>query len=504
MAEDITRPAVLDPAKGLAVSEALPRLSTGVIGLDEVLLGGLIPGQAYLLRGGPGTGKTILGLHFLTAGVAGGEPGLFISMAEPESHVRRNAAGLGFELAGLSVLDLSPDTAFFAQSESYDIFSPAEVEREPTTQKIMAEVERLRPRRVFVDAMTQFRYLTADAFQFRKQVLSLLRYLTEHGATVLFTSEGSAHNPDDDLQFMADGIIHLELAPDERCLTVTKFRGSNFRSGKHSLRLDQAGARVFPRLVPETYGLEFAPETISSGVPELDELLHGGIERGTVTLITGPNGAGKTTVGLQFMKEAAGRGERSTIYLFEEASETLLARGKSINIPVDFMAQRGTLSLVAVEPLHYMPDEFARMVRQDVEERGTRIVMIDSISGYRLSMRGADRVTHLHALCRYLKNMGVTVILINEIEAITGEFRATELGISYLGDNIIFLRYLELNGELRKAIGVLKKRMSDFEKSMRELEITRYGLKVGRPLSGLRGILRGVPDWEPGSGNGSR
>jgi circadian clock protein KaiC len=501
MAKDVAERA---PIQGAGA----PRLSTGVPGLDEVLYGGLLPGQAYLVRGGPGTGKTILGLHFLTAGMAGGEPALYINMAEPEAHIRKNAAGLGLDLTGIAFLDLSPTSDFFAQSETYDIFSPAEVEREPTTQKIMAEVERLQPRRIFVDAMTQFRYLAPDAFQFRKQILSLLRYLTEHGGTVLFASEGSQQNPDDDLQFMADGILQLNFTPDARSLTVTKFRGSGFRSGNHSMRLGVSGMQVFPRLLPETYRVKFVQQTISSGVSELDELLHGGIERGTVTLVTGPNGVGKTTVGLQFMKEAAGRGERSTVYMFEEARETLLYRSKGINIPMDHIIERGTLNLVSVEPLHYMPDEFARLVRQEVEERGTRIVMIDSIAGYRLSMRGEDLVAHLHALCKYLKNMGVTVLLMNEVEAITGHFRATELGISYLADNIIFLRYLELNGELRKAIGVLKKRLTDFEKGMREMEITKHGLKVGRPLTGLRGILCGTPDWDgtggPGTGNGDK
>ena len=368
----------------------------------------------------------------------------------------------------------------------------------------MAKVERLKPHRVFVDAMTQFRYLSPDAFQFRKQIMSLLRYLTEQGGTVLFASEASDEAPDDDLQFMADGIIHLNFTPDERSLTVSKYRGSGFSSGNHPLRLGETGMQVFPRLLPGSYGIEFEPQTISSGVPELDELLHGGIERGTATLITGPNGVGKTTVGLQFMKEAAGRGERSTVYMFEESREMLVYRCRGINIPVDDMIERGTLNLVAVEPLHYMPDEFARLVRQEVEEQGTRIVMIDSISGYRLSMRGEDLVAHLHALCKYLRNMGVTVLLMNEVESITGEFRATELGISYLADNIIFLRYLELNGELHKAIGVLKKRLSDYGKSLREMEITGYGVKVGKPLSGLRNILSGSPEWDAGAGNGGK
>jgi circadian clock protein KaiC len=471
------------------------RLSTGIPGFDEILHGGLIPGRAYLVRGQSGTGKTILGLHFLSSGAEAGEKSLYITLGESAEQIRTNAEALGFDLKGIAFLDLSPTSQFFTEIQTYDIFSPAEVEREPTTQRIIEQVEVLKPQRIFLDAMTQFRYLSPDAFQFRKQVLSFLRFLREQGATVLFTSEGSEEAPDNDLQFMSDGVIHLTFSSEERSVNVSKFRGSDFRSGDHSMRLTQTGMEVFPHLMPEVYSQEFALEVLSSGVPELDELLHGGFERSTITIISGPSGVGKSTLGLQFMKEAAGRGERSVIYAFEERKETLLHRCQGINIPVHAMIERGTLSVVQIEPLHYTPDEFANLVRYEVEQQKARIVMIDSISGYRLSVRGNELVIHIHALCKYLQNMGVAVLLINEVETITGDFRPTEIGISYIADNLVFLRYLEMEGELRKAIGVLKKRMTDFEKTLREFEITRYGIKVGKPLTNLRGILKGSPEW---------
>jgi circadian clock protein KaiC len=471
------------------------RLSTGITGLDEILGGGLIPARAYLLRGGPGTGKTTVGLHFLTSGDPRVEKPLFITMGETEEQIRKNAEAVGFDLEGVTFLDLSPSSAFFSEVQSYDIFAPAEVEREPTTQQITAQVESLKPQRVFLDAMTQFRYLASDAFQFRKQALSFLRFLIEQGATVLFTSEAGREAPDDDLQFMADGVIHLDFTADGRTLGVSKFRGSDFRSGLHAMKLSSNGVEVFPRLLPDSYQQQFAAEALPSGVPELDELLHGGLERGTISLISGPTGVGKTTLGLQFMKEAAGRGERSVVYTFEERIDTILHRAEAVHIPVHAMTERGTLSVVQVEPLQWTPDEFAHLVRREVEEHRTRIVMLDSTAGYRLSLRSGDLVSHLHALCKYMQNMGVAVLLISEVEAITGEFRATEAGISYLADNIVFLRYLEVQGELRRAIGVLKKRLSSFERTLREVEITRYGIKVGKPLTDLRGILRGTPEW---------
>jgi circadian clock protein KaiC len=418
--------------------------------------------------------------------------------------LRRDAASQQLDLAGIHFLDLSPTREFFAENQSYDIFSPGDVERDPTTQQIVRIVEELRPKRVFVDAVTTLRYLAPDAFQFRKQALSFVRYLVEQGATVLLSSEPTASVPDDDLRFMSDGIVDLEISPAHgvlrRTLGVSKFRGSDFQGGPHAMRLTGSGMEVYPRLVPGDHSHPFAPEMIPSGIAELDEMLCGGIERGTITILSGPSGAGKTTLGIQFMKQAASRGERSVVYAFEEQLDTLHHRCENIGLPLRDMVEAGSLSVVEVEPLRFSPGEFALMVRREVEERGARIVMIDGIAGYRLTLSGDDLVQQLHALGRYLKNMGVTVLLINETEAITGDFRATEVGVSYLCDNLVFLRYLEIDGELRKAVGVLKKRLGDFARTLREISITCDGVQVGEPLVGLRGVLTGTPEWTPPRG----
>jgi circadian clock protein KaiC len=223
-----------------------------------------------------------------------------------------------------------------------------------------------------------------------------------------------------------------------------------------------------------------------------------------VTVITGPTGVGKTTLGLSFVKQAAERGERSCVYLIDERVEMMLRRSESLGIPARTMIEQDTLSAVHVEPLRYGPDEFAYLVRQEVEKRQARIIMLDSVAGYRLGVQGHDLIRHLHALCTYLRNMGVTVLLVNEMETITGDFAATEIGISHLADNIVFLRYLELHGRLERAVGVLKKRVSGFETTLREFEISPIGIRVGRPLTELRGILTGYPELAKGHGSPSR
>lgn len=449
-----------------------------------------------MIDGPPGVGKTILSFHFLSAGVADDETALFINLEENLGDLKSNAASLGFDVDAVEFLDLSPTAEVFTEDQSYEVFSAAEVEQEPLTGAIRDRVREVEPDRVVVDPLTQLRYLTSDDYQFRKQIVGFMRFLKEYGATVLFTVQDTESMPTEDLQFISDGTILLGRTDDTVTITVPKFRGSAVRSGEHTIRITDEGLEVFPALEPGDHRAAFEAESVSSGIPEIDELLHGGLERGTVSIVSGATGVGKTTLGTQFMKEAAGRGERSVIFLFEESRKTFLKRSAAINIPVEEMVDRGTLRIVEVEGMETTPQEFASMVRDEVENHDARIVMVDGTVGYRLTLRGdRDRMTqHLHALGRYLKNMGVTTILVEETQSIVGEFHATDSNLSYLADNIVFLRHLELHGELWKAIGVLKKRTTDFERTLRRYEITRHGITVGDPLTQLRGVLSGTPE----------
>jgi circadian clock protein KaiC len=480
------------------MSAELPaRVSTGVAGLDEILNGGLLGGLAYMLRGGPGTGKTILGMHYLTAGADAGEDVLYVGFEEPVSDIERNAARLGFDLSGVEILDLSPDSDRFLDRESYGVFAPSEVEGDAVVDRIAERVEAIDPSRVFIDPLTQLRTLSPDDYQFRQEVASLMSYLKSEGATALFTTQPIAGVPDDDLQFIGDGAIEVERTEHGRRIGVTKLRGSDFQGGWHTLRIRDDGISVYPELVPDDYDREFDPSPISSGIEALDELLSGGIERGTVTVISGPSGVGKSTTGAHFLTEAAERGERAAAFLFEESMDSFTYRSESIGLPVEQMQEDGRLHLHEIEALSISPDEFAALVREEVEEHDARVVMIDGTAGYRLSLRGEDddATRELHALCRYLRNMGVTTVLVEEANTVTGEFAATTHDISYLADNLLFLRYVEMRGEMRKTIGILKKRLSGFEPTLRELRIDSDGLWIGDPLSNLRGILTGTPEW---------
>lgn len=477
-------------------NEELDRHSVGVPGLDAILNGGVRPGRSFMIRGPPGAGKTLLGLHFLTEGGPDGENRLFVNFGEPAEYVREDAEAFGFDTDAFDILDLSPSEDFFTEQQSYSLFEADEVEAESVLSEISEAVEGGDLDRVFVDPLTQLRYLSTDDYQFRKQVLSFLRLLKREGVTVLFTSQATTAEPDDDLQFMSDGVINL-TAETPRKVRVSKFRGSDFEAGEHTLRITDEGMAVAPVLRPDAQTRPLDPSVLSSGIPELDELLQGGLTHGTVSIITGPTGAGKTTLGTQFMKEASGRGERSVIYSFEESRETLLHRSKAVNIPVSEMVDRGMLSIEVVAPDQYTPDEFAQRVKTEVEAEDARLVMIDGVDGYEAALQTdpSEAQDSLGRLARYLRNMGVTTLITNEVPRITGDFQATGRGLSQFADTIVFLRHLEYGGEIHKSIGVLKNRTSDFERSLRGLEITEHGIKVGEPLTELRGILTGTPEW---------
>lgn len=463
------------------------KVKTGVEGLDTVLEGGLVQGRNYLIRGGPGVGKTVLGMEYLDEGGEGDS--LFINLAQSNDDLLEDAEGLGFDFEDVEILNLSTSSEFFEKDRSHSIF-------QNFTKKITEKMDEMNPDRVFVDPISQFKYLTEDEHSFRKKTTSFLRFLKDEGATVVFTSETRSEVTDEDLQYMCDGVISLEYDR-KRELRITKLRGSGFRGGVHSVTIDCDGMHVYPEMVPEEHGMKFTEETVSSGVGDLDSLLSGGLERGTTTILTGPTGVGKTTVGTQFMTEAARRDEKSVIYMFEEAKKTLVHRSSEIDMPVNAMLEDGNLVIEEVEPLAVSAEEFANNVIKDVEDSGAQVVMIDGVAGYRMSLLGAegDELTRkLHALCRSLKNMGVTVILINETSSITGEFAATEDNLSYLADNIFFIRYMEYRGEIRRCVGVLKKRASDFERTLREMRITSAGVEVGEPLTNLKGVLEGTPE----------
>ena len=364
-------------------------------------------------------------------------------------------------------------------------------------RRIVDTVRELGPDRVFVDGLTALRHYATDDEDFLRSVQAFLQFVTSQGATVLLTAEPSINDRTEDLEHLVDGTLRLALTEKTRKLSVVKFRGSGFSGGRHTLRIGNNGMAVFPTLTAKQYLPERRKEQIPFGVSSLDEKLCGGIEPGTVTLLTGPPGVGKTTLGMQFMRSAALLGEKAVIYSFDEEPALIETRCAAVGIDLGTLSADGSLSIEKVEPLEYSAEEFADWVKHAVEQHGARCVMVDSLSGYSLSIADERPIPGLHALSKYLTSAGVSLVLAEEMSAITGDFKPTESRVSYLSDNIIFLRYIERfnaatdSVELNKIIGVLKKRLSDFDKGLHSFDITSDGIRVGGQPLGPRSVLGG-------------
>jgi circadian clock protein KaiC len=287
--------------------------------------------------------------------------------------------------------------------------------------------------------------------------------------------------------------LRPEFGGDRRRLRVNKMRGRRFRSGNHDYEIETGGVRVFPRLIAAHYRREGRTTPVSSGLPAMDQLLGGGLERGTSTLLMGAAGTGKSSLATHFVMEAARRGERSAMFLFDENERTLVTRSRGIGFDLEARMAEGLVAVQTVDPGELSPGEFIHGIRHAVETQGARLVVIDSLNGYLNSMPEEQHVlVQLHELLAYLAQLDVVTLLINAQQGLIGQMTNT-LDISYLADTVVLLRYFEARGEVRQAMSVLKKRTGPHERTIREMRITSEGLDIGQPLENFRGVLTGVP-----------
>jgi|AntRauTorckE6833_2_1112554.scaffolds.fasta_scaffold00247_13 circadian clock protein KaiC len=469
------------------------RVASGIEGLDTILKGGYLKNRTYLLKGGPGTGKTTLGLHFLEEGVVNNENCLFINLEESKKELINDAKNFNFNIDKIEILDLTPGGEYLKEKE-YDVFSPSEVEQIPLIDKIRTKIKEMKPDRLVFDGLSNLYYLYESKYKLRKSIISLIQYLGEFNITSIFITEDSS-GIDNILEYIASGVINLEFDGYERRLNIVKFRGSDHLKNFHTLNITNKGLNILPNLYYKKNVKDLGSEVLSSSVKEINKILNGGIEVSTNTIIIGPTGVGKTTLGLNIIRETVKSGKKAVVYLFEEAEMVLRKRCEGINMSLEELIANDNLLIKSVSSLEYNPIEFSNIVREDINNNDIDIVMFDSITGYNLSFAynyysKTDLLNHLHNLSNYLTNVGITVLMTDEMESITGDFESKEMGMSYLADNIIFLRYLEMDGKINKVIGVLKKRLSGFENTIREYKITTEGIKVGEPITNVIGILK--------------
>jgi circadian clock protein KaiC len=317
---------------------------------------------------------------------------------------------------------------------------------------------------------------------------------------VLLLDDLTSDTLDKTVHSVAHGVIRFEelapeYGPERRRLRVIKYRGRRFRGGYHDMKILTGGIEVYPRLVSLEHHTRFARDPMSSGVTELDELLGGGIERGSSALILGPAGTGKSLFAVQFAVAAVKRGEKAALFIFDEELGLLYDRMKGIGIDLEGMAQSGELVVSQVDAAELSPGEFSARVRTCVDEQQIKTVIIDSLNGYQAAMpEESFLVLHIHELLQYLNRQGAATFLTVAQHGLVGEMKAP-VDVTYLADTVILLRYFEALGVVRRAVSVIKKRGGRHENTIREYGIGAGGLTLGKPLTGFQGVLRGVPNF---------
>jgi circadian clock protein KaiC len=479
--------------------EAQKRPATGIEGLDNVLHGGFARGRLFLIEGNPGTGKTTIALQFLLAGAEAGERGLYVTLSETEDELRMSAASHGWSLDGIEIFELVPPEALLSDDQQQSLLYSSDLELGETTRQILGAFDRLQPDRVVIDSLSEIQLLAQSSLRYRRQILALKHFFAQRKATVLMLDDLTTDVTDKSMHSMAHGVLRLEeLAPqygsDRRRLRILKYRGSAFRGGFHDFVIRAGGVNVFPRLVSAEHRRNFKRDVLNVGNRELNALLGGGIERGSSVLVLGPAGAGKSILSLTFVKNAIERGERAGVFIFDEELGLLFDRSRGVGLDLRVMQRSGRLRIAQIDAAELTPGEFSARVRDSIESFGAKTIVIDSLTGYQAAMpEERALVLHMHELLQYCNRNGATTFLTVAQHGLMNEMRAP-IDLTYLADTVILLRYYEMHGEVRRAISIVKKRTSAHENTIREYRMHSRGIALGRPLSNLRGVLKGAPE----------
>lgn len=488
-----------DSAPRVAIDANPNVVSTGVKGLDEVLYGGLTPNRIYLVEGSPGAGKTTLALQFLLEGAAQGEQGLYITLSETTRELQDVAASHGWSLDSLQIHELVSEDGLDQDAEQ-SILHASEVELNETVNEVIAKVKAHAPQRVVFDSLSEMRLLSQDALKYRRQVLALKQHFSNRGCTVLLLDDKTSDAGDLQLHSICHGVISLdqvmqEYGPERRRLRIAKMRGMRFRRGHHDFNLDTGGIVVFPRLVAAEHLRRFSITAQTTGSPELDALLGGGLVPGTNSLLMGPSGVGKTTTACRCVLTALERGQKAVYFLFDETLATMLARTEALGLSLYAYVESGQLQVQQIDPAEMSPGQFASRVRTAVEEQGVSMVAIDSLNAYIQAMPGQRYlILQMHELLSYLNQQGVITLLVLGQHGLIGNV-STEIDLSYLSDAIILFRFFESSGSVLSAVSVLKSRTSEHERTIREFRIGATGMRVGAPLKDFNGVLSGLPSY---------
>lgn len=471
-------------------------LATGVPGLDQVLGGGLPALSLNLIAGGPGAGKTTLTLQILFANATPARPGLFITLlGEPSLKMLRYQRLFNF----FQPDRVGADVHFLNLTEE-----ALGGDLDAILGRIAEEVDRLKAGIVVVDSFRSLSRIPSEqvvASRLDSFVQRLAVYLTTRQVTSFLIGEYHERDLRDPAFTVADCILWLSQEANRnsvvRRLQVVKARGTAPMPGLHTVRMTQAGVQVFPR-TPELVG-KMHPRgglRLSTGIPGLDEMMGGGIPAGDSLVLAGPTGTGKTTFAMKFVAAGLAAGETAVIAIFEEHPDVYLERARNIDVDLRAAMRDDKLSIIYLRPLDLSVDETLDEIRNAVERIGATRVVIDSISGFEMALAPAFREDFRESLYRLigaLTGLGVTMYSTVEVVGSDAGLQLTGYQVSFLTDDILSQRYMEIEGTLRKALVVVKMRGSGHSRDFRTYELTTTGVQLGESLRDYDGIITGMP-----------
>ena len=492
--------------------ESAPTTPTGVPGFDVLLHGGLPTGRMYLVEGAPGTGKTTFALQFAREGVRRGEGVLYVSLSQRADELAEIAASHGWTLDGVDVMGAETDGLGLHEGGD-TLLHPDDVDLAGIVDVILARVDETGPDRVVVDSAAEVRILAGDPLRSRRRFLLLKHALGEAGATALVLDDRTQGGGDSAVHSVMHGVVRLERSspqygPVYRRLTIPKIRGVDNPTGYHDLRILRGGLEVYPslttgrregwdldegRTIPADGAGPGPGGVLESGIGALDDMLGGGVDWGSSCVVLGVSGSGKSTVAATYAVAAARAGWGAAIYTFDERAETLRARMAGLGTDLDRPALRDALAVHEQSASLTTTGRFTDQVRRDVAA-GVRVVVVDSLTGFTHACPGDDRAeAQLHDLLAYLSERGVITFLTVPQHGLVGTKAVSQVDISYIADTVLLLRHFEAEGQLRKAVAVVKRRRGRHDHGVRELLIGSEGVSVGDRISEYQGVLAGVP-----------